>query len=120
MLLVNRRSSLKLLGGAALTVGALPALTLPAFAQQYVASKFQNFKRGTIESMNPESRTFTIVWQDLGRVKLKVSDLVVKAGSAGDQGGTTTTVSPGTQSFSCATAPSWRRSTPRGRGRRRW
>jgi hypothetical protein len=37
--------------------------------------------------MNPESRTFTIVWQDLGRVKLKVSDLVVKAGSAGDQGG---------------------------------
>ncbi len=87
MLLVNRRSSLKLLGGAALTAGALPALITPASAQQYVASKYQNFKRGTIESMNPESRTFTIVWQDLGRVKLKVSDLVVKAGSAGDQGG---------------------------------
>jgi len=87
MLKANRRSALKLLGGAALTAGALPSLSLPASAQQYVASKYQNFKRGTIDSMNPESRTFTIIWQDLGRVKLKVSDLVVKAGSAGDQGG---------------------------------
>ena len=89
MLKANRRSALKLLGGAALTAGAVPALILPAAAQQplYVPSKYQNFKRGTIDSMNPESRTFTIIWQDLGRVKLKVSDLVVKAGSAGDQGG---------------------------------
>jgi hypothetical protein len=85
----NRRSALKLLGGAALTAGVAPSLILPAHAQQplYVPSKYQNFKRGTIESMNPESRTFTIVWQDMGRYKLKVSDLVVKAGSAGDQGG---------------------------------
>jgi len=89
MMQANRRSALKLLGGAALTAGAAPSLILPAAAQQplYVASKYQNFKRGTIESMNPESRTFTIVWQDVGRYKLKVSDLVVKAGSAGDQGG---------------------------------
>ena len=90
MLQANRRSALKLLGGAALTAGAVPALILPAAAQQtdlYVPSKYQNFKRGTIDSMNPESRTFTIIWQDLGRVKLKVSDLVVKAGSAGLQGG---------------------------------
>ena len=86
MLHVNRRSAFKLLGGAALTAGAVPSLALPAAAQQdlYVASKYQNFKRGTIESMNPESRTFTVVWTDLGRFKLKVSDLVVKTGGASD------------------------------------
>ena len=85
MLQANRRSALKLLGGAALTAGAVPAFITPAAAQDYyVASKYQNFKRGTIESMNPESRTFTVVWTDLGRFKLKVSDLVVKTGGASD------------------------------------
>ena len=85
MLQANRRSALKLLGGAALTGGAVPAFVTPAAAQEYyVASKYQNFKRGTIESMNPESRTFTVVWTDLGRFKLKVSDLVVKTGGASD------------------------------------
>jgi len=86
MMYTNRRSALKLLGGAALTAGAVPSLVTPAAAQQdlYVASKYQNFKRGTIESMNPESRTFTVVWTDLGRFKLKVSDLVVKTGGASD------------------------------------
>ena len=85
MLQANRRSALKLLGGAALTAGAVPAFVTPAAAQEYyVASKYQNFKRGTIESMNPESRTFTVVWTDLGRFKLKVSDLVVKTGGASD------------------------------------
>jgi hypothetical protein len=85
MLQTNRRSALKLLGGAALTAGAVPAFITPAAAQDYyVASKYQNFKRGTIESMNPESRTFTVVWTDMGRFKLKVSDLVVKTGGASD------------------------------------
>ena len=85
MLQANRRSALKLLGGAALTAGAVPAFVTPAAAQEYyVASKYQNFKRGTIDSMNPESRTFTVVWTDLGRFKLKVSDLVVKTGGASD------------------------------------
>ena len=89
MLQANRRSALKLLGGAALTAGVVPSLVLPAAAQQplYVPSKYQNFKRGTIDSINPESRTFTIIWQDLGRVKLKVSDLAVASTSAGLQGG---------------------------------
>ncbi len=90
MLQANRRSALKLLGGAALTAGAVPSLVLPAAAQgtdPYVASKYQNFKRGTIDSLNPESKTFTIIWQDLGRVKLKVSDLAVASTSAGAQGG---------------------------------
>jgi hypothetical protein len=96
MMYANRRSALKLLGGAALTAGAAPSLITPAFAQQdlYVASKFQNFKRGTIDSMNPESRTFTIVWQDLGRVKLKVSDLVVNTGGA-SQGNSYEQLKPG-------------------------
>jgi hypothetical protein len=85
MLKANRRSTLKLLGGAALTAGALPALVLPASAQQdlYVASTYQNFKRGTINSMHPEVRSFTIVWDDLGRVKLKASDLVANEGTSG-------------------------------------
>jgi hypothetical protein len=85
MLQANRRSALKLLGGAALTAGALPSLALPAAAQQdlYVAKKYQNFKRGTINSMHPEARSFTIVWEDLGRVKLKASDLVADEASAG-------------------------------------
>ena len=37
---------------------------------------YQNFKRGTINSMHPEVRSFTIVWDDLGRVKMKAADLV--------------------------------------------
>lgn len=82
MLKANRRSTLKLLGGAALAAGALPSLVLPAAAQQdlYVASTYQNFKRGTINSMHPEARSFTIIWEDLGRIKLKASDLVTNFG----------------------------------------
>ncbi len=85
MLKSNRRSALKLLGGAALAAGSLPLLALPAAAQQelYVAKAYQNFKRGTVNSVNPESHTFTIVWEDMGRYKLKASDLVVNEGSAG-------------------------------------
>jgi hypothetical protein len=75
MLHTSRRASLKLIGGAALA-GALP---LTAFAQTtdlVVPNKYQNFKRGTIHSMHPEVRSFTIVWDDLGRVKMKAADLV--------------------------------------------
>jgi hypothetical protein len=84
MLKANRRSTLKLLGGAALAAGALP-LALPAAAQTdpYVASTYQNFKRGTINSMHPEVRSFTIVWDDLGRVKLRAADLVANEGTSG-------------------------------------
>ena len=41
-----------------------------------VPNSLQNFKRGTIHSMHPEARSFTIVWDDLGRVKMKAADLV--------------------------------------------
>ena len=80
MFQANRRTTLKLLGGAALTATALPALSLPAAAQNtdlVVPNSLQNFKRGTIHSMHPEVRSFTIIWEDLGRVKLKAADLVV-------------------------------------------
>ena len=74
----NRRTTLKLLGGAALAAPGLVALPLPAAAQQdlYIGSRFQNFKRGTIHSLDPKTRGFVIVWEDLGRVKLKAADLV--------------------------------------------
>lgn len=78
MLQSNRRTTLKLLAGAALTVPAMAALPLPAAAQEdlFVSDSYQNFKRGTIHSTDPKTRGFVIIWQDLGRVKLKAADLV--------------------------------------------
>jgi Cu/Ag efflux protein CusF len=76
MLKANRRSTLKLLGGATLAAAALPR---PAAAQAedlVVPNSLQHFKRGTIHSMHPEARSFTIIWEDLGRVKMKAADLV--------------------------------------------
>ena len=70
----TRRITLKLLGGAAVAA----SLPLPALAQEelLVPNRYQNFKRGTIHSMHPEARSFTIIWEDLGRVKMKAADLV--------------------------------------------
>ena len=79
MFIANRRSTLRMLGGAALTAAAMPVLPLTAAAQQedlVVPNSLQNFKRGTIHSMHPEVRSFTIIWEDLGRVKMKAADLV--------------------------------------------
>ena len=79
MLISNRRKTLRMLGGAALTAAAMPVLPLTAAAQQedlVVPNSLQNFKRGTIHSMHPEVRSFTIIWEDLGRVKMKAADLV--------------------------------------------
>jgi hypothetical protein len=83
MLYANRRSALKLLGGAALTASALPVLSHVAVAQDdlVVPNSLENIKRGTIHSMHPEQRSFTIVWEDLGRVKIKAADLVTNYGS---------------------------------------
>ncbi len=41
-----------------------------------VPNTYQNFKRGTIHSLHPERRIFNIVWEDLGRVKMRAADLV--------------------------------------------
>ena len=74
----NRRSTLKLLGGATLSAAALPVLPFSASAQEdlYIPAVYQNFKRGTINSLDEKTRGFVIVWQDLGRVKMKAADLV--------------------------------------------
>ena len=79
MLHTNRRTALKLLGGAALTAGALPVLSHQAAAQDdlVVPNSLQNFKRGTIHIIHTPVRSFSIIWEDLGRVKMKAADLVV-------------------------------------------
>ena len=72
----SRRTTLKLLGGVALST---TSLALPAAAQGedlVVPNTYQNFKRGTIHSLHPERRIFNIVWEDLGRVKMRAADLV--------------------------------------------
>lgn len=84
----NRRTTLKLLGGATLMASVTPLL--PAGAQQtrvptqtstqveefVVPNTFQNFKRGTIHSIDTDARSFVIIWEDLGTVKMKAADLV--------------------------------------------
>jgi len=77
MLQTNRRMTLRLLGGAALGAATLPLLSRPAAAEDLVVpNTYQNFKRGTINSLHPERRIFNIVWEDLGRVKMRAADLV--------------------------------------------
>jgi hypothetical protein len=72
-----------LLGGAALTAGALPVLSQQVAAQSdlVVPNSLENHKRGTIHSMHPAQRSFTIIWEDLGRVKIKAADLVTNFAS---------------------------------------
>ena len=78
MLKTNRRSTFKLRGGLALATAIVPVLPRLAAAEDdlTVPNSLQNFKRGTIHSMHPERRSFVIIWQDLGRVKMKAADLV--------------------------------------------
>jgi hypothetical protein len=70
--------TLKLLGGATLATAGLSVLPRMAAAQDdlVVSNTYQNFKRGTINSLHPERRIFNIVWEDLGRVKMRAADLV--------------------------------------------
>lgn len=79
----DRRSALKLVGGAALTAAALPILPLTAMAlEDYsVSSVHQNFKRGTLQSLDATTRSFVIAWQDFSRVELKAADLVTNYGA---------------------------------------
>jgi hypothetical protein len=78
MLPMNRRTTFKLLGGGALAAVGLPVLSQMASAQEdlVVPNTYQNFKRGTIHSLHPERRIFNIIWEDLGRVKMRAADLV--------------------------------------------
>ena len=74
MYLANRRFTLRLLAGSALA-GALP---YSASAQEdiVVPNSLENIKRGTIHTLDPKTRGFVIVWEDLGRVKMKAATQV--------------------------------------------
>ena len=75
----SRRRILMLAGLSAVAGTALVGGALPAAAQQakpVVGLRYQNIKRGTIHSIDPATRGFVIVWQDMGRVKLKAADVV--------------------------------------------
>ena len=80
MMNFSRRSTLGFMAAAG---SALVVAPLPAFAEEelYVPTRYENFKRGDIHSLDPATRGFVIVWPDAGRVKLKASDLVVKTTS---------------------------------------
>ncbi len=62
---------------------ALAGASLPAMAADdlVVSRAYENHKRGTIHSLDPSTRGLVVIWDDLGRVKLKASDLVVHATS---------------------------------------
>jgi len=74
----TRRTTFKLLGGGALAASTLPMLSMPALAQDdlVVTNNYQNFKRGTINSLHRDRRIVNVVWEDLGRVKMRAADLV--------------------------------------------
>jgi hypothetical protein len=82
----NRRQILKFAGASAIAATALVGASLPVAAQQgkpVVGLRYQNFKRGTIHSLDPATRGLVIVWEDLGRVKLKAADLVINYAPGG-------------------------------------
>ena len=73
-----------MLGGAAIAGAGMSGLPRLAGAQGMdlvVPNTYQNFKRGTINSLHPERRIFNIVWEDLGRVKMRAADLVTNYSS---------------------------------------
>jgi hypothetical protein len=67
-------AGLSAVAGSALVGGALPAAA--QMGKPVVGLRYQNIKRGTIHSVDPATRGFVIVWQDMGRVKLKAADVV--------------------------------------------
>ena len=84
---LNRRTTMKMLGGVSLAAMATGLAPLAAHAQAaadpMVLRRYENFNRGTIHSTDPKTRGFVVVWDDLGRVKMKATDLVVKQNNAG-------------------------------------
>jgi hypothetical protein len=66
------------LAGGAVAATGLPVLSTAALAQDefVVTNNYQNFKRGTINSLHPDRRILNVVWEDLGRVKMRAADLV--------------------------------------------
>ena len=74
-------AGLSAVAGSALVGGALPAAA--QMGKPVVGLRYQNIKRGTIHSVDPATRGFVIVWEDLGRVKLKAADLVINYAPGG-------------------------------------
>lgn len=82
MLNLTRRTSFKWLGAGAFAVGGV-STSMTAVAQSddlVVTNNYQNFKRGTLHSFHRDRRIFNIVWEDLGRVKMRAADLVTNYG----------------------------------------
>src|ERR1700730_16859761 len=82
----SRRRILMLAGLSAVAGSAMVGGALPLAAQQgkpVVGLRYQNFKRGTIHSLDPATRGLVIVWEDLGRVKLKAADVVANYAPGG-------------------------------------
>src|SRR4051812_30732517 len=83
----TRRATLRLLGGGGALAAGLPVLSMTAVAQSddlVVTNNYQNHKRGTINSLHPDRRVINVVWEDLGRVKMRAADLVTNYGSLKD------------------------------------
>jgi hypothetical protein len=78
MSLIHRRTTFKLVGGAALAATGVAVVPHMAAAQEdlVVPNTYENFKRGTIHSMHPERRILNVIWEDKGRVKMRAADLV--------------------------------------------
>jgi hypothetical protein len=78
MSLIHRRTTFKLVGGAALAATGVAVVPHMAAAQEdlVVPNTYENFKRGTIHSMHPERRILNVLWEDKGRVKMRAADLV--------------------------------------------
>lgn len=79
----DRRTMIRQAGVVALAAPAWSMLMSSAFAEEdlYVPSRYENFKRGTIHSLDPKTRGLVVIWPDTGRVKMKAADMVVKTTS---------------------------------------
>jgi len=78
MLKTNRPYDIEAAGQRCAGGAALAALPLPAAAQRRSLHlvRLPELQGGTIHSLDPKTRGFVIIWEDLGRVKLKAADLV--------------------------------------------
>ena len=83
MINIGRRTALNYLGLATVAGSGLAVIPRSALAEEdlYVPSRYENFKRGTIHSLDPKTRGLVVVWPDTGRVKMKAADMVVKTTS---------------------------------------
>src|SRR5258708_39013528 len=82
----SRRRILMLAGLSAVAGTARAGGARPRDAQRgkpVAVLRYQNFKRGPIHSLDPATRGLVIVWEDLGRVKLKAADVVANYAPGG-------------------------------------